>query len=46
MPKQLSDGIGAPYHTPVSGVSMIMTADTYTAKQRWRGEAGVLLLVV
>lgn len=44
--KQLSDGIGALYHTPLSVILVVVTAGTYTAKQCWRGEAGVVFLVV
>lgn len=44
--KQLSDGIGALYHTQISGILVVVTAGTYTAKRCWRGEAGVVFLVV
>lgn len=46
MSKQLSDSIGALYHTPISGILMVVTAGIYAAKQCWRGEAGVVFLVV
>lgn len=41
MSKQPFDGVGALYHTPVSGILMVVTAGAYTAKEcRERGGMG------